>query len=109
MISFRYQTSVTSDLCFDRGFNAHPAKRPVANHASILRLNYVRVTACRTDFTAVVQPPRRVLLSLRHRFGIEAFQVPQSLSEAAPLEKSEESNSPLKQVQIFDCIFVCVT
>ncbi|PYS24849.1 MAG: hypothetical protein DMF72_03580 [Acidobacteria bacterium] len=47
-------------------FYAQAAQRTVARRTSIFRLNYIRVTACRTDFRACFEPPWRVLLGLLH-------------------------------------------
>src|SRR5260370_538845 len=87
----RRNAARTEHLDCYRAFNAHFAKRSVTRDTPILRLNYIRVTACRTDFAARLKPPGLIPLSVTHSFDtqtiIRAFSVPQSDNE------SEEESS----------------
>jgi len=58
--------TTASDFCDDVCFNAHRTERAVARHTAIFRLDYVRVTACRTDFRPFIQPPRRIPFGFWH-------------------------------------------
>src|SRR5581483_353958 len=60
------RTPATDDLRLKCFLDAETAKRTIARAAAVLRLDYIRVTACRTDFRAFFEPPWRVLLGLLH-------------------------------------------
>ncbi len=79
MLSFvrRISTAWAENLRLNRILHAHRTDGPVAGHATIFRLIYIRVTACRTDFAALFQPPPRVLHRVTHCLHIKAFSVPQ--------------------------------
>ncbi|MGZ8847178.1 MAG: hypothetical protein ACXW3C_12015, partial [Pyrinomonadaceae bacterium] len=51
---------------YDFSINAHCANHNIAGNATVFRLDYIRVIACRTDFRSRFQPPRRVLLEFAH-------------------------------------------
>jgi len=50
-------TSRTKDFGQDRVLDTHVADRSITRDTPVFRLNYIRVTACRTDFAAGFKPP----------------------------------------------------
>ena len=79
----------------------------------VLRLNYVRVTACRTGFRPFFQPPRRILLSALHCLHTKAFSVPQGKKDFSLKKKraavegtqaSTDRRVEIKKAGYFICI-----
>ena len=61
-------TAPAKNLSGYRLLDAHVAKGAVARNAAILRLDYIRVTACRTDFRSGLKPPGLIPLRFTHSF-----------------------------------------
>src|SRR5262249_29870667 len=60
-LGHRAVTANTEYFRRERYLRAHRTKRAVTHGATIFRLDYVRVTVCRTDSRPRLQPPRRIL------------------------------------------------
>src|SRR5437016_5806157 len=83
---FPYTTLFRSNFDCERTLDAEAAEWTVTLDTSIFRLNYIRVTACRTGFRSLIQPPRRILFTVPHSLQIKSISGSRSEEHTSELQ-----------------------